>query len=234
MAEKCYLCSAKTRKEHSSVGLERFSHIEEVIGSSPIVPTERPSKDAWLFCFNKQKLATMSSETYLQLRAFARLDGFRLGLFWVVSFALFIGYFTYPICGILWFGTILFTPFYVGMCTNSYSEQTEGHHISYGQAYAHSALTVFYASLILAIAQWAYFQYLDNGFLINQYAMVLTNQENKTMMEGMGYTSDMIDEILESLRSLRPIDLTLQMMWSNMVAGLIISITTALYVSFRH
>ena len=44
----------KTRKEHSSVGLERFSHIEEVIGSSPIVPTEKPSKDAWLFCLKKQ------------------------------------------------------------------------------------------------------------------------------------------------------------------------------------
>lgn len=176
----------------------------------------------------------MSRETYLRLRAFARLDGFRLGLFWVVSFALFIGYFTYPVCGFLWVGTLLFTPFYIGMRTQSYSEQTEEQRISYGHAYAHSSLTVFYASLILAICQWTYFQYLDNGFLINQYASMFTEKENKAMLEIIGYTKDMVDNMVESLRSLRPIDLSLQMMWSNMVAGLIISLTTALYVSYRH
>ena len=176
----------------------------------------------------------MSSETYIRLRAFARLDGFRLGLLWVVSFALFIGNFTYPICGILWMGTMLFTPFYVGMRTQAYSEQTEERHISYGHAYAHSCLTVFYASLILAIAQWAYFQYLANGFLINQYASFLTDKDNKVMMESMGYTNEMVDKVVELFRSMRPIDITLQMMWTNLVAGLIISLTTALYVSFRH
>ena len=31
------------RQGCSSVGLERFSHIEEVIGSSPIIPTEKAS-----------------------------------------------------------------------------------------------------------------------------------------------------------------------------------------------
>ena len=129
---------------------------------------------------------------------------------------------------------MLFTPFYVGMRTQAYSEQTAEKHISYGHAYAHSALSVFYASLILAIAQWAYFQYLDHGFLINQYASILTDKENKSAIEAMGYTKEMIDQMLSTLRSLRPIDLTLQMMWTNMVAGLIISLTTALYVSFRH
>ena len=38
----------KKAQEHSSVGLERFSHIEEVIGSSPIVPTKARHKSG--FC----------------------------------------------------------------------------------------------------------------------------------------------------------------------------------------
>lgn len=168
------------------------------------------------------------------MRAFARLDGARLGLLWVVSFAFFIGYFTLPVCGILWMCTMLYTPFYVGIRTQDYSEQTTERHISYGHAYAYSALMVFYGSLILAIAQWAYFQYLDNGFLINQYAAMLTDKDNKSLMEAMGYTSDMVDKMLDGFRSLRPIDISLQMMWCNMVAGLVISLTTALYVSFRH
>ena len=39
-------------QEHSSVGLERFSHIEEVLGSSPNVPTKKEeSAMALLFLF---------------------------------------------------------------------------------------------------------------------------------------------------------------------------------------
>ncbi len=36
--KRCYLCSPALQGR-SSAGLERFSHIEEVIGSNPIVPT---------------------------------------------------------------------------------------------------------------------------------------------------------------------------------------------------
>ena len=39
----------KKAQEHSSVGLERFSHIEEVIGSSPIVPTKARRCLAFVF-----------------------------------------------------------------------------------------------------------------------------------------------------------------------------------------
>ena len=38
--KRLYLCTANEAGQgHSSAGLERFSHIEEVIGSNPIVPT---------------------------------------------------------------------------------------------------------------------------------------------------------------------------------------------------
>ena len=36
-----------SRQGRSSAGLERFSHIEEVIGSSPIGPTEREVHRMW-------------------------------------------------------------------------------------------------------------------------------------------------------------------------------------------
>ena len=45
--KRLYLCTANEAGQgHSSAGLERFSHIEEVIGSNPIVPTstEEPKR----------------------------------------------------------------------------------------------------------------------------------------------------------------------------------------------
>ena len=40
-AKKAYFCNPFARQGRSSVGSERLSHIQEVIGSTPIVPTER-------------------------------------------------------------------------------------------------------------------------------------------------------------------------------------------------
>lgn len=176
----------------------------------------------------------MTSEANIQLGAFARWDGARLGLMWVASFALFVGSFTLPLCGILWMTTMVATPFIIAKLTNAYCLQTPEKHISYWAAFSHSTSTVFYASLILAIAQWIYFQYIDNGFLINTYAAFLTDKHNASALNSLGYSKEMIGQLLDVLRSMRPIDIALQMMWSNMVAGIIISITTSLYVWFRH
>ena len=174
------------------------------------------------------------SEKYAYMRAYARVSGGKLGVLWIVSFALFVCSFRYPFCGFLWIATLVFTPFYVAMLTDSYSQKLPEKCISYRHAYAHSFLTVFYASLIMAICQWAYFQFFDHGSLINNYTSFLTDKENMKMMEALGYTKSMIRQITDMLHSLRPIDMALQLLWTNVMAGFFISLTTALYVSFRH
>lgn len=173
------------------------------------------------------------SEKYGMMRNQARADGLKLGLFWVFSFALFIGNFHYAICGIFWMATMVFTPFLVGMFTRRYADTSLEGVISYRHAYAHGFLTVFYAALILAITQWAYFAYLDNGFVVNRYIGMLSDNEFQKSMEAMGYSKKTVEELVSALRELRPIDIALEMMWSNVIAGFIISLTTALYASTR-
>ena len=173
------------------------------------------------------------SEKYTRMQSFARIDGAKLGLMWIVSFALFTGYFKYPICGTLWLLTMVFTPFYVAKLTYSYSENSPGKHISYSHAFAHSFFTVFYASLILAISQWFYFQYIDHGYFIENYSSILTDANTTKQMEALGYSKEMITGIIEQLRSLRPIDISLQILWGNILAGMVMGISTALFVSVR-
>jgi hypothetical protein len=168
------------------------------------------------------------------MRSNARVSGAKLGVLWLVSFALFVGLFTYSFCGMLWIFTMVYTPFYVGLLTDAYSQTLPEKNISYLHAYGHSFLTVFHASLILALGQWVYFQYLDHGMVINSYTSFLTDKENMKMMEAMGYTKKMVHQMIDMIQSLRPIDLSLQMLWTNIMAGFFISLTTALYVSFRH
>ncbi len=167
------------------------------------------------------------------MRAQARADGLKLGLFWVLSFALFIGNFYYPICGILWMATMVFTPFYVGILTRRYALNSLEGSISYRHAYAHGFFTVFYAALILAIVQWAYFEFFDHGFVMSQYVSMLTDKDFMKGMASIGYDKKYIDELVTTLGTLRPIDISLQMLGSNVMAGFFISLTTALYASTR-
>ena len=173
------------------------------------------------------------SEKYALVRAQARADGLKLGLFWVLSFALFIGNFHFALLGMLWMATMVFTPFFVGILTRRYAVKWHDGIISYRHAYTHSFLTIFYASLILAIVQWAYFAYLDNGFVVTNYVNLITDKDFMKGMESMGYNKKALDELVATLRTLRPIDISLQLLWSNIVAGFIISLTTALYASTR-
>ena len=166
-----------------------------------------------------------------QISAFARIDGAKLGVLWIISFALFVGNFHYPICGIFWTATMVYTPFYVAILTKRYADEVCGGKIRYFQAYLHSMLTVFYASLILAIVQWAYFQYLDHGFIIEQYLSALNDKKFAESFNSLGYSKDLITQLSEQIRKMRPIDIAVQLLWSNMVAGMVMSLTTALYAS---
>ena len=174
-----------------------------------------------------------SAESYIRMRAFARVDGAKLGLMWIISFAFFIGYFHQPIFGMFWLATIIFTPFMVGILTSNYAQKVCDGQISYKHAFAHSVLTVFHASLILAIVQWAYFQYLDHGMVINSYTQMLSDPDFIKTMESMGYPKDTATQFVENMQKLRPIDIALQLLWSNMMAGVIMSLTTALYASSK-
>ena len=84
-----------------------------------------------------------------------------------------------------------------------------------------------------ALYQWVYLQYIDKAFLIDRYASMLTDKELTTAMERMGYPKGAGQEIASRLREMRPIDIVLQLLWSNMVAGMVLSVTTALYASVR-
>ena len=172
-------------------------------------------------------------ESYIHTRAFARIDGGKLGLFWICSFALFVFNFSYPLCGMLWVITLIATPFLIGIMTRRYAVNQLKGKISYRRAYFYTFLLTFYAGLILAIVQWVYFQYLDHGTLIDKYTSLISSKDVNDALKNMGYKMEDIHDMIGMFKSLRPIDIALQILWSNMFAGLIISLTTALYASSR-
>jgi hypothetical protein len=87
-----------------------------------------------------------------------------------------------------------------------------------------------YASLLMAMAQFIYFQYIDNGLLFDTYASVIQQPEMTALLQNMLPSEDInkvINETIDTLRSITPINLTFKFLTNNLFLGLILSVPTA-------
>ncbi len=163
----------------------------------------------------------------------AQRDGLALGLYWMVTMGMFICQFAVPVCGLIWSFMMLYTPFFVGGFTTRYALRERSGQLSYAGAYFYSLITYICGALILSLAFWIYLRYMDDGYVIDRYTSVLTDPRNQEIIKGLGYDESTMkqafDQATTALRSMRPIDITLQFLWSTLVASGLISLISALH-----
>lgn len=162
------------------------------------------------------------------MRAYTRQYGAVLGLLWIVSFAMFIGSRTSPALSFLFNATIVATPFTVLTLARMYRDRILGGVMSFRMALAFSMFIFFNAMLILAIVQWAYFQFLDNGRMIADMIQQISLPEMKPVLDAYGVAKDELVGQLQMFAELRPIDFVLSFMWVNAFAGMAMSFVIAL------
>lgn len=171
----------------------------------------------------------MNATIYQDLRAYAGQCGAVIGGLWISSFACFIGGLTYPglslICMLLGISSIFAT----GSLVRRFRRTTAD--IRFGMAWWMSILMFIYASLLMAVAQYIYFRYMDNGFLADYYASIMQQPEFATLMQyaqgGQDY-QDVMEQVINMLRTISPIELTFQFMIYNFFLGIFLSIPAAL------
>lgn len=166
-------------------------------------------------------------EEYEQLKAFARIDGALVGGLWILSFACFVGEFHNPMFGMLsllaGIGSIIFAAIRLRLFRNNVLDGR----ISFRRAFGYSLLTFAYASLLMAAAQYIYFQFIDHGFLISRYTEMVSTEEFKSMMGIYGIRQEDMNAAMETLSSLRPIDIALQFLTTDIILGVIVSLPIA-------
>lgn len=174
-----------------------------------------------------KKMATREERE--QLTAFARIDGAIVGLMWTLSFACFIGQFGAPLLGLCSMALGFASVVVATVRLRNFRDGVLGGTISFGRAFAYSMLTYFYASLIMALAQLAYFALIDDGFLFSRYTAIMNTPEYRQALElayGMKPTDMAV--VMDNLARLRPIDIALQFLSVDIILGLIISLPTAM------
>lgn len=175
----------------------------------------------------------IKQDEYIQFKAFARQYGALMGLLWVFSFACFVGSIHEPTLSFLFDFTIISIPFTAHLFTCRYRDQILSGRISFRRAFGFNMFVFFYAMLIMALAQWAYFEFLDNGTMIGKMIQTINTDEFKAILEQNQMSKKDIEQQFEVLAETRPIDFALTFMWLNSFAGLISSWLIALFVHRR-
>jgi len=169
----------------------------------------------------------MTPAEYIQLKAFARQDGALLALLWVAAFLLYIIGVSNQMLGLAAVMLVLYTPFFVGERLGKFRDYGREGLISFRRGYAYTVFVFFYGGVLFAIAQYLYFAYMDNGFLLGQFSKAVTSEEAQALLRQYGMV-DVAAESLQEMASIRPIDYALNMLTINISLGFILGIPISL------
>ncbi len=170
----------------------------------------------------------MNAISYKQLRAFAAQYGAVVGLMWIVSFAFYIIGLTRPLVGNVGLIIGLLSVVTAGFLIRKF--RGEVFPLRFGQSWWMSTLIFMYASLLMAVAQFVYFRYIDNGLLLQTYSTIMQQPEAVAMMQSMMPEEDAAEvsrQVIDLLKSISPIQLTFEFLVYNLMFGFLLAIPTA-------
>lgn len=168
------------------------------------------------------------TENKNSLQKYAMMAGTYIGVYWTLKFTLFPLGFTVPFLSLLFIALTLAVPFIGYYYTKLYRNKINHGVISFPQAFAFSFFMYMFASLLVSVAHYVYFQYIDQGFIVETYTKVWHELLEKS--PEMEANKQIINEMIETARATTPIDLTIQLLSWDVFWGGILAIPTALAV----
>ena len=149
-----------------------------------------------------------------------------LSLMWIGGFVCYILGMTNPLMGMLSVMLIVASPFFAASRLRHFRDYAREGLISFRRGYAYTVLTFFYAGLLLAVAFYVYFAFIDKGFLVSRLMEVMNSDEGREALQTYGMVDEM-REGMKELASLRPIDFALNMLTVNIMTGFFLGLPIA-------
>ena len=170
----------------------------------------------------------MTAPEYIQLRAFARVDGLKLFVLWLGSFLCYVQGLHSPGLGLVAMVLVLATPMLSYRLLRKFRDEGRDGIISFGRGWLYVIFQFFYACLLFAVAQYLYFAYIDKGTFMSEMTELFSAPETKEAFRQMGMGKS-IEETLSVMSQMRPIDLVLNVLASNMMIGALLGVPLAAF-----
>lgn len=171
----------------------------------------------------------ITSAEYIQLRAFARIDGAYLGILWIISFACYLAGLTNQTLGLIGSILAIVSPLFALNRLKKFRDIARYGIISFRRAMAYYVYMFLYASVIFALAQYIYFAFIDGGYLMRSYISLMSTPEAEQIIKAYGLSEREMTESLNMLQDISPIMIALNIMAMNITVGLVLSIPMALW-----
>lgn len=156
----------------------------------------------------------------VQLRAFSRLDGLWLALYWTVSFAVASPQGT--------IGTLLAiaTPVFMYWRLRVYRDKVLTGHLSFRRALYYCAVMASHAICVFALVQFVYFKFIDGGRFAAQILEMVDTMKETYSASGADISA--LVEGAQALKSASPVEYVLAFMMQNFMLAIPLSIGVAL------
>ena len=174
----------------------------------------------------------MTPEEYIQLKAFARQDGAMLSLLWIGSFACYIKGLSSPTLAFAALLLMTLSPFFAASRLRHFRDYAREGFITFKRGYAYTVMSFFYAGLLMAMAIYVYFEFMDHGYLLGMYSSVMDSEEGKRVLEMSGMKEQMAQG-LQDLYNMRPIDYAVNMLTAIIMTGLVLALPIAAMLQKR-
>ena len=174
----------------------------------------------------------MTPPEYIQLKAFARIDGALLSLLWLLSFGCYVAGLSSPLYGMVSLVLILATPFFVAFRLRKFRDEDLEGIISFLRAWAYVILMLFYAGIVFAVGQYLYFAYMDGGYLMQTIGQAMAAPETAAMIEQMNM-GEAVNEGMHAMQAMRPIDIALNALTMNISMGIALGLPVAAIMQKR-
>lgn len=171
------------------------------------------------------------AENRINVQKYAMHFGTYMGVFWIAKFFLFPLGLTHPFLLFLFIGLTLGVPFMGYYYTRMFRDKACGGKIKFMQAWVFMVFMYMFAAILTAAAHYIYFRFIDNGYIINTYALMLeglsTPEVSGLNFAGLDNYISQLKEMLEVVRSMTAIEITMQLLSHNIINCSILALIMA-------
>lgn len=169
------------------------------------------------------------AENRINLQKHAMLFGTYMGVYWIVKFIFLPLGFSNPFFLFLFTGLTLAVPFLGYRYVKMFRDKACNGVISFLQAWLFMVFMYMFAALLTAAAHYIYFRFIDHGFFINKMEEIISTIPTDAP-ELEKYVSQ-LNEGMDIVRTLSPIEMTMQLLSQNFLYCSILSLITAPFIT---
>lgn len=170
----------------------------------------------------------------MYLQKYAMQFGTYMGVYWILKFILFPLGLSLPFFQFLFIGLTIGVPFMGYYYARMYRDKVCGGYINFMQAWLFTLFMYMFAALLVAVAHYVYFQFIDHGHIFNSRERLIQQAiDTPNIPIKLKDFFLHLKDVIKMTPQPSPIEITMHNISLNVLIGSILAIPTALLVKRR-